>query len=282
MVDDETLEQFESARGSTDQRFRIGSASFLAAKPLLYSLDSDPHVELILRPPNLLRSLLASGEVDVALLPSIDLQHFASPLVVLPAGAISSAGSSLLVRVFARVPPRKIRTLWYDAESHTAIALARVVWAGMFGVRLNAIPLNTRAEPIPADAEAVLLIGDRVVIDPPLGFDRQVDLCSLWKQMTGLPFVFAIWAGRCRCCRCARLYDLLSAAKTRGLANLDEIVANDALDYGWPPDLAGRNLTRDVSYAFCDEHQEGLEEFFHLAAEQKIIERIRPLHFYRP
>jgi chorismate dehydratase len=42
--------------------------------------------------------------------------------------------------------------------------------------------------------EAVLLIGDKVVDPTRAGYAYEVDLGGAWRQMTGLPFVFAVWA----------------------------------------------------------------------------------------
>ena len=80
-----------------------------------------------------------------------------------------------------------------DVESHTSVALAQVLWHYQFNRRLRIVPFTPGRWDVAEDAQAVLLIGDKVVTDSPIGFNFQFDLGRLWFEMTGLPFVFAVW-----------------------------------------------------------------------------------------
>jgi len=99
------------------------------------------------------------------------------------------------VRIFAQVPPDRIRTLWVDTDSHTSVALARVLWRELYVRDLESRTIDTRREDLRA-CEAVLLIGDKVVSPQRGSFAYEVDLGGAWRQHTGLPFVFAVWAMR--------------------------------------------------------------------------------------
>src|SRR3954447_10160972 len=90
--------------------FRIGSVSYLNARPLIYGLDARADVALTLDVPSRLLDGLREDRFDVALLPVIDYQRL-NGLRIVPAGGIGSDGQTLTVRIFSRVPVEKIATL---------------------------------------------------------------------------------------------------------------------------------------------------------------------------
>src|SRR3954471_8154986 len=218
--------------------FRIGSVSYLNARPLIYGLDARDDVALTLEVPSRLLQGLREDRFDVALLPVIDYQRL-DGLTVVPAGGIGSDGETLTVRIFSRMPIPEIATLACDGDSHTSVALARIILARRYGLRPEFRDLSRASD---ARDEARLLIGDKVVCEEPAGFAHQLDLGRAWKEMTGLPFVFATWMAR----ENAELGDLprrLAAARERGLENVEAIIARHAGRHGWPADVAHRYLT---------------------------------------
>ncbi|MFO0960966.1 MAG: MqnA/MqnD/SBP family protein [Isosphaeraceae bacterium] len=116
---------------------------------------------------------------------------------IVPDLAIAARGPVRSVKLFSRVPFREIRRLALDEGSRTSQALCRVWLDERHGVRPEAIehlPMGVPAEESTADA--VLLIGDRAMRDPAGPFVEKVDMARAWQEMTGLPFVFAVWAVR--------------------------------------------------------------------------------------
>src|SRR5260221_2419541 len=110
------------------RKFRVASVSFLNSKPLIEGLDRDPAIELVLDVPSALLDLLRSARADAALLPVVDYQRMEG-LTILPAGGIGSDGPTLTVRIFSRVPIEQVRSLACDPDSHTSVALARIILA---------------------------------------------------------------------------------------------------------------------------------------------------------
>src|SRR5688500_9544434 len=166
---------------------RVGSVSFLNAKPLIYGLDGQPGVCRTLDVPSRLLDGLLDGRFDVALLPVIDYQRMPG-LKLLTSGGIGCDGETLTVRIFSPVPVEQVRTLACDTDSHTSVALARVVLSKLYGIRPRFVDLaagGTRDE-----GTALLLIGDKVVCEEPTGLPHQVDLGEAWKRLTRLPFLF--------------------------------------------------------------------------------------------
>jgi chorismate dehydratase len=255
-------------------RLRVGSVSFLNAKPLIYGIDSSSGVELSLEVPSRLLDGMRSGRYDVALLPVIDYQRMEG-LRLLTAGGIGSDGTTLTVRIFSPVPLEQVRTLACDTDSHTSVALARVIFAESYGAVPEFVPLSHDRATGPTTAR--LLIGDKVVSEEPQGFPHQLDLGEAWKKLTGLPFLFAAWMAR----EGVDLGDLprrLESAKREGLRHVDEIVARDAAPRRWPADVARRYLTEYLQYDIGPAQLEAVRRFHALAHRHGVLQNApRPL-----
>ena len=250
---------------------RVASVSYLNARPLIYGIDRDPNRMLLLEVPAKLIDLLRDDRADIALLPVIDYQRLEN-LCIVPSGGIGSDGETLTVRIFSRVPLGQIRSLACDNESHTSVALAKIILGEHVGIQPEFCDIRS-------DADAKLLIGDKVVCEEPAGFPHQLDLGAAWKAMTGLPFVFAAWMSRAG----VELGDLpqqLEQAKREGLAHVDEIVERFALPRGWPAQLARQYLTVNLQYDIGARQLEAIRLFHQLARKAGIIDEARPLRIY--
>ncbi len=255
--------------------FRIASVSFLNARPLIHGLDHDPQVKLLLDVPSKLLDLLRTNQADVALLPVVDYQRLEN-LTVIPAGGIGSDGATLTVRIFSRVPFAQVKSLACDPDSHTSVALARIILARRHNLRPEFTDLARSSGDDPTQAR--LLIGDKVVCDGPRGFPHQLDLGDEWKSLTGLPFVFATWMARRDVADLPRLHDILAAAKSRGMAELDAIIRDHGIPRGWPAPLAKAYLTRHLTIDVNERELEAIRLFHRLAAEEGIIPAARDLN----
>src|SRR5687767_1333935 len=182
------------SRGASHPVINVGSVSFLNAKPLIYGLENEQGVRLTLDVPAKLLAGLADHRYHVALLPVIDYQRMPG-LKILTSGGIGCDGPTLTVRIFSPVPAPDIRHLACDPDSHTSVALARIILAERYGARPEFAPLKPMAR-LAGPSSAVLLIGDKVVCEEPAGLPHQLDLGEEWKRLTGLPFVFAAWMAR--------------------------------------------------------------------------------------
>jgi chorismate dehydratase len=251
---------------SPRKTLRLGSVSFVNARPLIHGLDENPDVQLTLDvPANLLDGLRAS-RFDLALLPVIDYQRM-DGLAVLPAGGIGSDGHTLTVRIFSRTPIEKIATLACDPDSHTSVALARVVLSRAYGLRPEFVELKPDGG---ASHDAQLLIGDKVICEEPAGYPHQLDLGEAWKDLTAMPFVFAAWMGTAQAMS-AFADETLRNAKRAGLAHVDEIVQRYAVPRGWPAPIAREYLTRYLQFDIGEPQLEAIRTFHRFAAEEGIV-----------
>jgi chorismate dehydratase len=280
-----------AAVSASPQVLRIGSVSFLNSKPLIFGLEDAADVDLQLDVPSRLLDGLRTQRFDVALLPVIDYQRM-DGLRVLTSGGIGCDGPTLTVRIFSRIPIARIDALACDTDSHTSVALARVVLAEQYGIRPEFVALEKGSDTVAAAPRRVLrttasdpssacparlLIGDKVVCEEPQGFEHQLDLGAAWKGLTGLPFVFALWMAR----KNVELRDLpqrLETAKKQGMANIEQIIQRHALPRGWPADVAHRYLCEYLQYDIGPRQLQAIAHFHRLAAKHGMIaSAVRPL-----
>ena len=260
---------------ASSRPWHVGSVSFLNAKPLIHGLDADPRVSLHLEVPSRLLAGLQDRRFDVALLPVIDYQRLAG-LRVIPAGGIGCDGPTLTVRIFSPTPLDRIDTLLCDTDSHTSVALARVILAERFGRRPRFVDLSAALARDPSLPR--LLIGDKVITDEPADCPHQIDLGQGWKELTGLPFVFAAWMGRADADP-GDLPELLVDARRRGLADVDRIVAEFAPKHRWPAPVARQYLTEYLKFEVGDRQLAAIRRFHELAAKHAVFEHAPwPLH----
>lgn len=238
---------------------KLGVVSFLNSQPLIVGLDQHDELDLRFEVPAQLPHLLASGAVDVALAPIIDVLRAEQPWSIVCDACIGSFGETMTVRVFSQLPPDKIKTLHVDGDSHTSVALATILWRELYGTALELAPLKDLAAEQP---EAVLLIGDKVVDPARAGYAFEVDLGGAWQQLTGLPFVFAVWAAREPQ---PLVGEWLEAARDRGLAQLEEIAARIGPSHGWTAPLATRYLVHRLRFKLDEQLVAGAQRFAELA-----------------
>src|SRR5262249_8059825 len=156
-----------------------------------------------------------------ALIPVIEYFR-AGAYTVVPNIAIASRGPVLSVTLFSRVAWPDIRRVALDDGSRTSAALAQVLLRNRHGARPEVVPLPLDRSAEDADADAVLLIGDRAMRACLPGFDHAFDLGQEWHDWTGLPFVYAVWAVRPGV-DLGGVPAALAEAKRRGLARAGRI-----------------------------------------------------------
>jgi chorismate dehydratase len=242
----------------------LGAVSFLNTRPLIEGLDDRPEVRVHRAVPAELPAMLEQGKVDAALTPVIDLVRNGHAWQRISNACIASDGETLTVRVFSRVPPKKITTLFVDTDSHTSIVLAKLVWQRWYKRSIEIAPLPDA--PVAESHESVLLIGDKVITAPLQNYAFQIDLGAVWREWTGLPFVFAVWAAPVGHDH-TRLAALLNDARDRGVAAAAEIARRAAPEIGWPEALAVEYLTRHIKYSLTVEAIKGMDRFISLATE---------------
>jgi chorismate dehydratase len=262
---------------------RLGAVSYLNAKPLYERLDRfAPDVELVMDYPSRLAERLAAADLDVALIPSIEyLRGVQSGYQILPGFAIAARGAVRSVKLFSRVPFGQIERLALDIGSRTSQALAQIWLSQVHGVHPGTIELLPMGVPVlESTADAVLLIGDRAMTVPDQAFHAVVDLAAAWKDLTGLPFVFALWVVRAGV-DLGDLPERLDRCRVEGLAHALEIAERHGPRLGLDVATCYDYLTKVLSYDLGEPELAGLQRFATLAASMGLAPEGVELVFHR-
>lgn len=251
---------------SNQHKIRLGAVSYLNTKPLIYRLSElAPQAELVLDVPSRLADDLATGKLDVALIPSIE--YFQDPgYSIVSDACIACRGPVLSVKLLSRVPIEKIETLGLDEGSRTSVALVRILLKQRFGLAPRLEPLPVGSTVRDSTADAVLVIGDRAMHSPGGPFAAVWDLGDEWCRWAGLPFVFAMWVARSGV-ELGDLADSLAHARDLGLANLDKIAAAEAAPLGLSHPQCVSYLRDSLYFYLGPRERAGLERFRQLAQE---------------
>ena len=260
-------------------RLKIGAVSYLNTKPLVYGLDSCvDDIDLIFDLPSRLADRLAAGDLDVALIPSIEAVLDPAYTIVSDA-CIGCRGPVWSVKLLSRVAPEKIKTLALDEGSRTSRVLSRIILQKQFGVSPKLTPLMMSDDWLQTQSDAVLIIGDRAMAPDPPQFPFVWDLGEAWYEWTGLPFVFAVWAARTHE-GLDRLDGVLSRARNEGLEHVAEIANKNADRYQLTDAQCRRYLEHNLHFQLGHDEKQGLDLYFQYAAELKLIEPNLQLQFH--
>lgn len=258
---------------------RLGAVNYLNARPLVYGLEMRSDLFTVrFDLPSKCAALLHEGSIDVGMIPSIEFLRGA-PYRIVPGAGIISEGPVASVALFTQTPVDRIRTIAADTSSRTSNALLHVLCIERFGIDPEFRPMKPDAALMLQQCDAALLIGD-----PALFLDHEalgatkVDLGDEWTSLTGLPFVWAFWAGRPGVLTHDAVEALL-AARDGGVAASDEIAA---MYCGPGRAERGQAYLRDnIRYSLGEREEDGLRMYYELAGKHGLVEAVAPPAFYR-
>ena len=272
-------------------RVRLGAVGYLNARPLVFGLERHPRFDLQFDIPSRCATLLHEHATDVGLIPSIEFLRGpdgAGGYRIVPGVAIASVGPVTSVAVFTKRPIAEIRSLALDTSSRTSVVLTRVMCARAWHIDPTLEPLGPDVPAMLERCDAALVIGDVALLtgevrlkpdttDPPT-YVQKIDLGEEWLKLTGLPFVYAFWAGRPGALTHEDVR-VLQQARDEGVANPERIAA----DYFGDPALqaiGARYLRDNIKYGLGDAERAGLETFYRYAAELGLAPSVDRLQFY--
>jgi len=244
-------------------RIRIGAVPYLNAKPLIYTLSrDDPNFQLSVAVPSLLADQHQAGQLDVALIPSVEYFR-AKNYRIIPNISISSNGPVRSVKLFSKIPIEKIQRVALDNSSRTSRALLKILLTEKYRLNPEYISYNHQHPIGNTGADAVLLIGD-TAIQQSDGDYYTLDLGEEWHTMTGLPFVYALWVTKEKAVL-AEIPQILQQAKREGLELIPEIVRLESLKLNLPEHLCLEYLTQNIRYGLNQAELAGLHLFYKYA-----------------
>lgn len=241
-------------------KIRVGIVNYLNTLPLIYGLKRPPITERIALTgdyPARIADQLLNDEIDVGLVPVAALKQMPEYHIV-GDYCIGTEGEIASVALFSEVPLQEIRKVYLDYQSRSSVALLKYLMRESWGIDPEIVQAeNEHYREEISGTTAGLVIGDRA-------FEQRrkstfiYDLGSEWRAITGLPFVFAVWASK------RRLPDTFirefDKANAIGLEHIDEIVS------ATPFDLyeLKKYYTLHLSYRFDERKKKGMARFLEL------------------
>lgn len=235
---------------------RIGVVPYLNAKPLIRGLDKDRAIALSFAPPSELARRLKLKRVDIAMLPTAEILRSPS-YRILSDVAIACDGDAGSVRLYFRTNPIHLKRVALDDNSRTSNALAKIIVEKKFGVK----PRYCRHDPAKRSTDgrwdAAVVIGDNAFRGMDLPY---LDLGGEWKELTGLPFVFALWTAW-RGFNDNGISTRLEAARDEGVKRIPRIAGNESNNVGQTTEFCREYLSERMKYRLGNEERKGLECF---------------------
>jgi chorismate dehydratase len=234
----------------------FAGAPYSNSAPLVDKLSEvDDRVRVMSdHPANLVQDLNA-GRADVALIPVAHL--FSHPELIMIKGlGVAADGPVQSVLLKCNVPVNQIQTVERDPASATSNALAELLLRSHY---------NRAIEMVEKASDAAVVIGDRALCSPPAPAG-DIDLAEAWKEMTGLPFVFAVWAVRRDFQAIEEASVIAHKAYQAGIAALEEIASRYAKELGRSPAFWLDYLGQRIYYELGEREMKALDLFqTHLA-----------------
>ena len=202
---------------------RISAVSYTNTKPFIYGLQHSAiinDIDLSLDTPSDCAQKLIDNQVDIGLIPvasTLNLPYWqiVSDYCIGAEGAVNS------VFIFSNCEIETADIIQLDPESRSSNNLAKVLLKNYW--KINPQQITNAADYAQSTdiKTAFVQIGDRT-----FGKKNQYpfvyDLAEVWKQMTGLPFVFAAWIANKPVD--AVFIDSFNDALASGLASRDRVL----------------------------------------------------------
>ena len=258
-----------------DKKLRISAVSFLNARPITYGLEQslgsadDDRFELSFDLPARCAERLATGDADLGLIPVGAYATSGEELRIVPGIAIAGHGAVRTVLLVGEVPWEQMREIALDGASRSSAMLVRLL--------CHERGLTPTFREVPHDevldaargTTGALVIGDAGFYAE-ARFPHVQDLGAAWHELTGLPFVYAVWAGRPDAVD-AEAIARLQRSLDDGLGARPIIARAHAEAHGGDPAVYESYLSQNIHYRLGAEELSGLAAFFSRARAAGLI-----------
>ncbi|MGA4538713.1 menaquinone biosynthetic enzyme MqnA/MqnD family protein [Uniformispora flossi] len=260
--------------GAGRGRARLGHTGSLDCVPLFWGLARTTallDVDLVADTPTALARRLLAGDLDIAAVPAVTYLRHSDDLLALPGIASGSDGPMMSSVLVGTADPGELHgaTVALTPAGPTSRRLARLLLEERYGVSSTYVPGSADPAAVLRGADAAVLFGDAgldAAVSAPHTGTRVHDLAGLWREWTGLPFVFAVWAVRRDFARqrpdaVAAAHRGLLAARDLARAETAELAARTARWEPFDAPTLARYFGRALDYSFGPRQIAGLTEF---------------------
>ncbi|MEU5431188.1 menaquinone biosynthesis protein [Streptomyces olivoreticuli] len=270
-----TLPRTETPAHIPSRRPKVGHIRFLNCLPLSWGLARTGgllDLDLTSDTPDRLNAALVSGELDMGPISLVEFLRNADELVALPGIGIGSDGPVMSCLIVSRVPLEELdgeRVALCDT-SRTSVRLAQLLLAERTGVKPDYFVCPPDLGTMLSRASAAVVIGDPALraslLEAPRQGLRVYDLGRLWREWTGLPFVFAVFAARRAFLAqepetVREVHRALLAARDLALAEVDTVCERAARWEEFDAGTLKRYFTEALDYGLGDRQLAGIREF---------------------
>ncbi len=270
-------------------RLRVSAISYLNTAPLMWNFENGPerdelqcNFQIDYTLPSHCAQMLADGSADIGIIP-VAAYTSIKDLLILPDIAIASDDAVRSILLVSKVPLEKIGAVALDRSSRSSAALVQVLFAKHWKQEATFVPAEPELDAMLASNDAALLIGD-----PALKIDRSRyltwDLAHEWRTFSRRPFVFAFWAVRAGVAtedKLAYVAEVFRGSRDAGLSHLPEIAREWSPKLELSPEFITSYLTENIQYSLHAGNLAGMQLFFELAAELKVLPPAPELRFAR-
>lgn len=264
-------------------RVRVSAVSYLNTRPLVHGIERMPRFQVRYDIPADCARLLHEHAVDIGLIPSIEYLR-GGPYRIVPDLAIASRGPVASVAIFTTKPMRDVTSIAMDTSSRTSVALTRVLCTRHWRIAPRFESLGPDIREMLAQCDAALIIGDKALFQSTV-VSRQstvekVDLGEEWTRMTGLPFVYAFWAGRPGALT-ADDVEALQRARNEGVDMPEQLAREFLRDESIErQEIGGRYLRHNIKYHLGEHERAALETFYRYAVEAGVVSEAPAPEFF--
>lgn len=249
-----------------NQLVRVSLVDYINAWPLTWGFlrGAVEGVERVTDLPAACADRLKRGEVDAGLIPSVEASRIPGVRIVRGVG-IASRERTRSVLLASKKPFEEIKTVALDMSSRSSATMVQIIFQDL----LNHRPDYHWAAPDLSEMlrhhDAALVIGDPALKADLSGL-HVLDLATGWRELTGLPFVFAVWAVRPEVAPEPFLW-----ARDYGKHHLHEVVEAAAHRTGVSREILSGYLAGNLHHDLEEDDEKGLAEFYRRAALHGLI-----------
>jgi chorismate dehydratase len=249
---------------------RVCAVSYLNTVPLVWGMLEGPQrgvFDLSFEVPSVCADKVKSGEADIGIIPVATLLE--QDLAIFRGAGIACRREVRTILLISKAPLPSVEVLAVDSGSRTSVMLARIILRERADANPALIVMPPRLEEMLAAADAALVIGDAALALNPeslrsRGFEV-VDLGAEWVTLSGLPMVFAVWAGR-REVHSPEAERVFLDSCRFGLEHLDEIADREWRRRGFPRGLVSEYLKNNIVFELGESEYRGMKQFLGMAA----------------
>lgn len=267
----------------------LGIVGYLNCFPLLYPLtrQNTLFANVVSGPPSELNKKFIEGNLDITPISSIEYARHAKDCLILPNVSIAADGSVLSILLISKYPIKELnnKTVALTSSSATSVALLKILLQLHFHVQPQYKTMQPKLEDMLKEADAALLIGDDALREG-LGYQKAYvyDLGEIWKEMTGLPMVYALWVMKENFARnnsdaVAEVSQAMQQAKAWALNNKSTVLDAEQEKYDFSLTLLDKYF-ETIRYDFDERYQEAVLTYYTYANKCGLLGEVPSLKIW--